>query len=121
MQLRCRALRFRRKRILRLHKGCSTFPEDKADNQRVLSHCPLTLSGPHIWRCKRACHLIIRLTGLLLDTESVGFSRADGDQASMSKKCISRTEPKSTANVGDDFLADGAFLETRPKNKDVLA
>lgn len=61
----------------------------------VLAHCPLTLSGPHIWRCKRACHVRMRLTGRWLRTELVGFSRPDADRAPMSKKCISRTRKYS--------------------------
>jgi hypothetical protein len=107
MPLRRQALKFRRQRILRLHKGP---PRPTLKTKETINLCLLLsveLSGPHIWRCKRACYMRIRLTGGWLDTESVGFSQADGNQVSMSKKCISRTQ--RTASLGDEFLAEGRF------------
>lgn len=50
------------------------------------------LSGPHIWRCTRACHVEMRLAGGMLKTESVGFPRPDAAQPPMSKRCISGTQ-----------------------------
>jgi len=58
----------------------------------------------------------MRLTRGLLETESVGFFRADTDQPHTSKSCSCGT-PKQGKNAGDDFLAKAAFLETRAKNK----
>jgi len=107
MPVRGQALKFRRQRILRLHKGP---PRPTLKTKETINLCLLLsveLSGPHIWRCKCACHMRIRLTGGWLDTESVGFSRADGNQVSMSRKCISRT--RRTASLGDEFLAEGRF------------
>lgn len=69
MPVRGQALKFRRQRILRLHKGP---PRPTLKTKETINLCLLLsveLSGPHIWRCKSAWHMRIRLTGVWLDTE----------------------------------------------------
>ncbi len=120
MPLLGQALKFRRQRILRLHKGP---PRPTLKTKETINLCLLLsveLSGPHIWRCKRPSHMKIRLTGGWLDTGSVGFSRADGNQVSMSKK-LHQQNPKNSKFGRRISCGGGSFLETRPKNKDALA